>query len=794
MQRRANSYTKEHDMKPAEKALAAEGLDIASIISKAAKGVERSSKLTPIFLDRDSFAATATSTSSLWLDYIMGGGIPPARIVGISGPEHSGKSLLVTEIMANQCIEQRSSVFYDAEGSTDPLFLKARGINFDTFRGKRNKNGELLPKQKDYFHMYQPRTGDEVLTHMHGIMTAMPENRNPDHAQAIFLLDSVVALVSDSISEDIDANKMAMHAKMYAEMLPIINGMLNKSGCSFVYTNQLRQKPMVSFGSPEYEPCFVGDTRIATNAGLVKIEDCMNQKYKALTRTGEVSEQSEFVYTGRKKTVILNLRNGMRLEVTPCHRVTTTDGDYQAKDCLNRKVVLSTGGCFGNELEDREIGLLLGWAVGDGWLTDFNTIGKKFGVCFGPDDYYAKAEICRILEEKYGICHATRATGDKANVDTIATDKAAVKNDMKKWGWHCGTAKEKQVPEVIFRSTQQVMAAFLGALFSADGSVRSLTDGRDCIELTTTSEVLAQQVQLLLLNFSVMSRIHFQKRNGQVGLPKNDGTGELAEPTDKGDYYRVVIAGESVENYKKCVGFPLSPQKHAKMLQIRWIKALDLTCEVVDIKEGFVDRHVFDVKEPLTNHVQANGIISHNCGDSLKFFSSIRLRLKPSKPKLWDNDHPFLEEGTNPKVYPKAGGVWIEQHLNEAGEVDGEDKYIYTNVSTIKNKVFTPYKTCWIRIHFDENGQTGRGLDKVFDVFSFLAETGFITKATPKDGEKVTDVRGKFETVARSSFDPSSTKMPSRFSYHEFKVWVNANPGISDILREKLIVGGLVYN
>ena len=337
------------------------------------------------------------------------------------------------------------------------------------------------------------------------------------------------------------------------------------------------------------------------------------------------------------------------------------------------------------------------------------------------------------------------------------------------------------------------MSAFLGALFCADGSVRSLTDSRDCIELSTTSEVLAQQVQLLLLNFSVVSRIHFQKRTGQVCLPKNDGSGENADPTDRGDYYKVVISGESVKNYIECIGFPLSPQKHAKSLQIKWSKALDLTCEVVDIQEGFIDRHVFDAKEPITNHLQANGIVAHNCGDSLKFFSSIRLRLKPSKPKLWDDDHPFISADVNPKVVPKAGGVWIEQHLNELGEVDGEDKYIYTSISTVKNKVYTPYKTCWMRIHFDENGSTGRGLDKVFDIFSFLASTGFITKAKPQEGEKVGEVRGLFEIVATDEFDPASAKIPKRFSYQAFKVFVNANPGLSDILREKLIVSGIVY-
>jgi RecA/RadA recombinase len=242
-------------MKASDQKTVAEALDINSIISKAARQFERSAKLSPVFLRRNSFAASATSTGSLWIDYITGGGIPPGRIVGVSGPEHSGKSLILTEIAANQLRAGRAACYMDAEGGNDPLFLKSRGIDFDIYRGARNKNGELKPKQQDLIYYYQPETGDQMLNYMHGVMSALPENRNAAHPPIIFFLDSVVALISDAVGENIDANKMAMHAKMYAEMLPIIQSHLSRTGCSWVYSNQLRKAPMVTFGSPDYEPC-----------------------------------------------------------------------------------------------------------------------------------------------------------------------------------------------------------------------------------------------------------------------------------------------------------------------------------------------------------------------------------------------------------------------------------------------------------------------------------------------------------------------------------------------------------
>ena len=204
---------------------------------------------------RDCLGAGAATSGSLWIDFKMGGGHPPGRIIGIAGPERSGKSLLVTEAQAYQLEAYRTATYYDAEGANDPLFLKARGIDFDKYRGKRNKKGELNPNQFDLINFYQPTTGEQVMHHMHTIMTALPQNRASTlPPPVLFVLDSVLALISDALTGDIDNKARAMHASMYSQILPVINGGLAHSGCTFIYTNQLRTKPGVKFGSPEYEP------------------------------------------------------------------------------------------------------------------------------------------------------------------------------------------------------------------------------------------------------------------------------------------------------------------------------------------------------------------------------------------------------------------------------------------------------------------------------------------------------------------------------------------------------------
>lgn len=58
----------------------------------------------------------------------------------------------------------------------------------------------------------------------------------------------------------------------------------------------------------------------------------------------------------------------------------------------------------------------------------------------------------------------------------------------------------------------------------------------------------------------------------------------------------------------------------------------------------------------------------------------------------------------------------------------GIDKYRYVKINTIKNKCFSPFRNSLMRIWTEEKGDSGRGLDPVFDTFQYLEETGQATR------------------------------------------------------------------
>jgi intein/homing endonuclease len=84
------------------------------------------------------------------------------------------------------------------------------------------------------------------------------------------------------------------------------------------------------------------------------------------------------------------------------------------------------------------------------------------------------------------------------------------------------TPSTKKVPWSIRQSPKNVQAAFLSNLFAANGCLGK--GGRD-VSLSTASKFLAQEVQLMLLNFGIVSRIQTQEIKGK-------------------DYYLVTLRGK----------------------------------------------------------------------------------------------------------------------------------------------------------------------------------------------------------------------------------------------------------
>lgn len=166
-------------------------------------------------------------TGSLSLDLALGlGGIPKGRVVEIYGPESSGKTTVALHMIAE--VQKRGGVagFIDAEHALDPVYAKAIGVDIDN----------LYISQPDY--------GEQALE--------ITETMVRSGAVDIIVVDSVAALVPKAeIDGDMGESHMGQHARLMSQALRKLTGIMNKTGCTVVFINQLREKIGVMFGNPE---------------------------------------------------------------------------------------------------------------------------------------------------------------------------------------------------------------------------------------------------------------------------------------------------------------------------------------------------------------------------------------------------------------------------------------------------------------------------------------------------------------------------------------------------------------
>ena len=167
------------------------------------------------------------STGSIALDAALGiGGLPRGRVVEIYGPESSGKTTLTLHAIAETQRQGGIAAFIDAEHAFDKHYAKALGVDTD----------ELL--------IAQPDCGEQALD--------IAEHLIRCGAIDICVIDSVAALVPRSELEgEMGDSKMGLQARLMSQALRKLTGTINKTGCTCIFINQLREKIGIMFGNPE---------------------------------------------------------------------------------------------------------------------------------------------------------------------------------------------------------------------------------------------------------------------------------------------------------------------------------------------------------------------------------------------------------------------------------------------------------------------------------------------------------------------------------------------------------------
>lgn len=167
------------------------------------------------------------STGSLGLDIALGiGGLPLGRIIEIYGPESSGKTTMMLQVIANAQKNGGTAAFIDAEHALDPIYARKLGVNIDDL------------------YVTQPDNGEQALEVCDALVRS--------GAFSVIVVDSVAALTPKAeIEGDMGDSHMGLQARLMSQALRKLTANIKKANTLVIFINQIRMKIGVMFGSPE---------------------------------------------------------------------------------------------------------------------------------------------------------------------------------------------------------------------------------------------------------------------------------------------------------------------------------------------------------------------------------------------------------------------------------------------------------------------------------------------------------------------------------------------------------------
>jgi recombination protein RecA len=166
-------------------------------------------------------------TGSLGLDIALGvGGLPRGRVIEIYGPESSGKTTLCQHVIAEAQRRDGICAFIDMEHALDPSYARRCGVDVDNL------------------YISQPDTGEQALE----IAEALIRSGTMD----VVVIDSVAALVPRAeIEGEMGDSHIGLQARLMSQALRKLSGVIKQTNTVVIFTNQIRMKIGVMFGSPE---------------------------------------------------------------------------------------------------------------------------------------------------------------------------------------------------------------------------------------------------------------------------------------------------------------------------------------------------------------------------------------------------------------------------------------------------------------------------------------------------------------------------------------------------------------
>lgn len=440
--------------------------------------------------------------------------------------------------------------------------------------------------------------------------------------------------------------------------------------------------------------CILGNSLVLTDRGVFRIDalgDPHGEEIQPLdvmvAQGGDAQARSQFFYVGGKKPIrTLRTHCGYTLGGTYNHRIKVLDesgaicwkylGDIRAGEfvCVHRGTDLWASEYVDvsqfwpkSKFKDRAFptcidekwGCLLGYLVGDGtWATD-----RRVEITVGHSETWDFLK--NLFTELFGEYHISM---DKrcSNTGSIHIFSVDLRRFLHSLGfWYDLATDQKSVPWVILRSPRSVVCAFLRGLFEADGGVER---GGKVVSFSTVSQHLASEVQILLLNLGIVSRVKLKTVRGKpYWILSVLGNTIKPSANDQMTYSRL----ERVVLQARCVAADQESIAHFEDI----LEKDYFFDPVVDVQDG--EDFVYDLTVPDGHAFVANGMVNHNTylSSCIAAYEIYRLILKGDPQKYFG-----LPRGD------QIGVISVATDKDQAG-------ILFNGVSShIRNcKVFAPY-------------------------------------------------------------------------------------------------------
>jgi ribonucleoside-diphosphate reductase alpha chain len=414
-------------------------------------------------------------------------------------------------------------------------------------------------------------------------------------------------------------------------------------------------------------PCVVGDTLVSTEMGLIPVREIVEKastggvgvaidrrvSHGQMVREGtlgtfvetvtgvEVVPLTRAFRTAVKNVIRLKTKRGYSVEVTADHRIMTPRGWVPAgnlKPGVDSVLIQSGAGKFSVDPSlpvpvrnmrtgangrtyrtdfpttwSRELGLALGWLVGDGWLVDS---GKdcRVGFTFAEQDIQVMGTVKSALDRWYGAVKPVRR---KNGVYRLSYHSQSVAEFFQGLGVRPGRSASKRVPESLYTATREAVVGFLQGIFTADGTLANQPNGTAYVRLAAKSRSLLEDVQILLLNLGIVSTIYDRSRPAGKSFTYECVHGSKRVYESDGVLYELQVSGENLGRFIDEVGFA-DDRFAEKTGELRRRSRGFYRQGYVDIVESLEpagEKEVFDLTVPVSHSFIANGIVVSNCGE-----------------------------------------------------------------------------------------------------------------------------------------------------------------------------------